>query len=140
MVFRNCLGMIMSVSILTSGMGAATAVSLLNFSISVPLVHVTHIGQATDHSRCGRHCRAHQMGAPTASLPPLEVAVRRGGAAIAFFQLVRIHGKAHRAAGLAPFKTGILKDLVQPLFFRLKLDEARTRNDEGADALLHLAA
>src|SRR5690606_1685285 len=46
----------------------------------------------------------------------------------------------YRAAGLAPFKTGILKDLVQPLFFRLKLDEARTRNDEGADALLHLAA
>src|SRR5581483_2367503 len=40
------------------------------------LLVVAHVGQgALDGGGC-RHCRAHQMGASTAALPALEVAVR----------------------------------------------------------------
>ncbi len=36
MVFRNCLGMIASVSMLIIGNGAATPVSVVNFSMPLP--------------------------------------------------------------------------------------------------------
>src|SRR5436305_2094751 len=53
------------------------------------------------------HRRRHQVGAALKSLAALEIAVRGRGAALFRRQLVGVHGEAHRAARLAPFKTGL---------------------------------
>ena len=53
------------------------------------------------------------MRAAAAALAAFEVAVRGRGAAFAWRQLVGVHGKAHRAAGIAPFEAGADEDLVE---------------------------
>ena len=55
------------------------------------------------------------MGAPALALTAFKVAVGGGRAALARLQAVGVHGQAHAAAGLAPFKAGGLEDLVQAL-------------------------
>src|SRR5439155_24763891 len=44
-----------------------------------------------------------------------EVAVAGRGAHLATLELVVVHAEAHRAAGFAPLKAGLLEDLVQAL-------------------------
>ena len=80
------------------------------------------------------------MGASTEALTALEVAVRGGGAALARLQLVRVHGQAHGAARLPPFKARLDEDLVETFRLGLGLHKARARHDHGADAMMHLAA
>src|SRR5690606_30105538 len=83
---------------------------------SFPLAHIDKMSG----DGCGRsHRRRHEMRAPAIALPAFEVAVRRRGAAFARCQLVWIHGKTHRAAGLAPVEARGLEDLVEAFGFRL---------------------
>src|SRR5690349_404618 len=63
------------------------------------------------------------------TLAALEIAVRGRGTALFRRQLVRIHGKAHRAARLAPFEARLDEDLVEAFGFRLLLHDARARHD-----------
>src|SRR3990172_1553840 len=111
----NCAGMIWSVSTLTRGSGATIPVSFLNGSMSLPLPYVHEVA---GDGRRRRHLRAHEVGAPALPLPPLEVAVGAGGAALARLQDVRVHPQAHRAAGLPPLEPGVDEDSVQPFLLR----------------------
>src|SRR4249919_4124174 len=75
------------------------------------------------------------MRAPAASLTPLEVAVRRGRAALAGSQDVGVHPEAHRAAGTTPFETRTLEHTVEPLLLGLPLHLRRPRHHHRADGL-----
>src|SRR4051794_12085237 len=91
-------------------------------------------------NRGGRgHLRRDEMGAALVALPPLEIAVRSRGAALARPELVGVHGEAHRAAGLAPIEARGLEDPVEALRLGLDLHEARAGHDHRvhgrADAL-----
>src|SRR5580658_10902670 len=74
------------------------------------------------------------MGTPPSPLTALEVAVRGRGTTLSHRQLVRIHGQAHRAPGLAPFESGRGEDLVETLRFGLVLDPVRTGHDKRSHA------
>src|SRR3982074_607964 len=65
----------------------------------------------------GGHRGRHQMGAALVALPALEIAVRGRGATLARLELVRVHGEAHGASGLAPFEARRDKDLVEAFRF-----------------------
>src|SRR5262245_10108734 len=107
---------------------------------TVGLLEFPHIRQSAGDRRGHCHGRAHQMGAPSPSLPPLEIAVRGRGAALAWLESVGVHRKAHGAAGLAPFEAGLEEDVVQTLGLRLLFDKAGARYDHRADMGRHLAS
>src|SRR5260221_7605739 len=92
-----------------------------------------------DRRRC-RHRWRNQMRAALVALAALEVAVRGRGATLLGLELVRIHAKAHRAAGLAPVEARRLENLVEAFGLGLRLYEARARHDHRAHAVMHLAA
>src|SRR5690348_326547 len=97
--------MILSVSTLIIGSGAAIPSSVVNLSIgSVPSLQIAHIGQAAGDGGGGGHGRTHQVRPAALALAALEIAVRGRGTALARRQLVGIHGEAHRAAGFAPLE------------------------------------
>src|SRR5262245_38469274 len=82
--------------------------------------------------RCrGCHLWGYQVCAPAIALPALEIAVGGGGATLARLELIGVHTQTHRAACLAPFKTGIQEDVVEPLLFGLLFHQTRTRHDHG---------
>src|SRR5436190_9368754 len=87
----------------------------------------------------GGHRRRHEVRAALEALAALEVAVRGRSAALLRLQLVRVHGKTHRAAGLTPLEAGLEEDFVEAFGFRLLLHRARARHDHrtniGADRL-----
>jgi len=115
-----------------------------------PLLAMASIGMMATATPAGR--RTARRSRPTRPWParrgacgpcspaPLEVAVRGRGAALAGLKFVRVHGEAHRAAGLAPLEAGGEEDFVEPLRLGLRLNEAGTRHDHGVDALIDLAA
>src|SRR5213082_1434441 len=74
------------------------------------------------------------MRSLTATLPTLEVAVRRRCAALPRRERVGVHPQAHRAAGVAPLRTGLGEDAVQALLLGLLLHEHRSRYDENSHA------
>ena len=75
---------------------------------------VANIDEMAGDRRRRRHRRRHEMRAARKSLPTLEIAIRGRGAALAGLKPVRIHGEAHRAAGLAPFESRRLKIMSRP--------------------------
>ena len=77
-------------------------------------------------SRCS-HGGADQMGAPASALTALKVAVAGTGTALAWLQAVGVHGQAHRATRLAPFKTRSLEYFMQAFPLRLFFDQTRAR-------------
>src|SRR5659263_514737 len=85
----------------------------------------------------GRGCdeRRHEVRAPALALAALEVAVGRRRAALPRCELVRVHAQAHRAAGVAPLRTEVEEDLVEPLGLGLQADPGRRRHDEDAHRL-----
>src|SRR5690242_4731685 len=83
---------------------------------SIPLSDVDEM--SGNRGSCS-HRRRNEMRAALIALAALEIAVRGRGAALAGRELVGIHRKTHRAARLAPFKTGLDEDLVET--FRLGL-------------------
>src|SRR6516162_7673363 len=105
--------MITSVSILLRRIGAATAETFLNgFGMSAP--HGPDVGDGAGDCGSGRACRACQMRARTRPLAADKIAVRGRDRALPRRHHLAIGGKAHRAAGFAPFKAGVGKDLVEP--------------------------
>src|SRR3546814_16350051 len=70
------------------------------------------------------------MRAGTRALAADEIAI--GGGRAAFFRrhLVRVHRQAHRTARFTPLEPRLDEDPVKPFLFGLKLDQARTRDDE----------
>src|SRR3712207_3240881 len=89
-------------------------------------------GEVADDCRRGGDRDRDQVRAATLALPPLEVAVRRRGAALPGSELVGVHPEAHRAAGAAPLRTRGGEDLVEALGLRLQPDPHRAGYDEQA--------
>src|SRR5262245_9912645 len=119
MDFRYCLGITESVSTFARSSGATRPSCRMNFSMLVaPDVH-----EMTGDRGRGRHRRADEMGSRARPLPPLEIAVGRGGDAIAGRRQVVVHAEAHRAARLAPLEAGLGEDLVEAFLLRLLLHE-----------------
>src|SRR5947207_5790208 len=131
--------MMTSVSMLPRMIGAAIAVRVLNgFGMSAP--HRPHVGDDAGNRRRGCTCRAGQMGARPRPLAADKIAVGRRDRTLAGRNRFTVGGKAHRAAGLAPFEPGIGEDLVEPFGDCIALDGLRTRHDPGTDAGGNLAA
>src|SRR5690348_9169094 len=113
MRFRNCLGMIWSVSMLARYSGATKPLCLRNGCINSSLESpVAHVDEVSGNGGGSGHHGTDQMSAPAASLAPFKVPVAGGGAALARLKNVRIHAQAHGAAGLAPLEPGIDEGLV----------------------------
>src|SRR3989344_172561 len=91
----------------------------------------TNVDKAASYCGSSSHGRADQVSTPTGPLTAFEVAVGGGGAMLATAEFVRVHRQAHGAARLAPFKTGLKENGVQPFGFGLRLDQAGTWNDHG---------
>src|SRR5690606_7278479 len=89
MDFRNCLGMIWSVSTLARSSGQTRPVCWVKafIGISSGLDQFANVDEATGHRSRSRHGRADEMGTPTGSLTAFEVAVGRRGAMLAAAQL-----------------------------------------------------
>src|SRR5271165_3405141 len=105
-----------------------------------PSTPLSHVDEAAG-DRGGRgHGRRNEMGAALEALTALEIAIRGRGAALAGREAIRVHRKAHGAAGLAPFKPRGDEDLVQSLGLGLRLDQSRPRHDHRRDARIHLLA
>src|SRR5262245_54937805 len=62
------------------------------------------VDEAAGDRRGRGHHRRHEVRPTAEALTALEVAVRRGGAALARLEAVLVHGEAHRATRLAPFE------------------------------------
>src|SRR5665213_1426840 len=76
------------------------------------------------------------MRAAFVTLPALKIAVRCGSGPLFRFQLVWVHGEAHRTARLAPFKARSFENLVEAFSFCLFLHKARAWNDHGISQTL----
>jgi hypothetical protein len=139
--------MIMSVSMLTSGMGAAMPLSWVNLSIVVLLRparvaghQLADIREPARDRRRGGHGGGGEMGPTAAALAAFEVAVGGGHATLARGKLIGVHGEAHGAAREAPFEARVDEDLREPLLLGLGAHEAGARNHHGAQAVLDLLA
>src|SRR5262249_1485764 len=97
---------------------------------SRPLSDVDEL--AGNRGGCG-HRRRDQMCAALVALPALEIAIGRGRATFAGAEPVGIHGKAHRAAWLAPVEARFQKNLVKPFGLGLTLDETGAGHDHRRD-------
>ena len=73
------------------------------------------------------------MCATTAALTAFEVAVAGGGASFARSENVGVHAETHAATGLAPVESCRGEDLVEALFFSLRFDGLRARDDHRAN-------
>src|SRR5581483_8046048 len=133
---RRSMRMMTSVSILLRMIGAATAVIVLNgFGMSAP--HGADVGDGAG-DRCGGGARgACQMCARPRSLTANEIAVGCRNRALSGGNRLAIGGETHRAAGLAPFESGLGEDLVEAFRHRVALDVFRTRHHPGLHAGRH---
>src|SRR5690606_30296617 len=119
MRFRNCLGIIWSVSTLTRSRGATRPSCRMNGSTGSLFLSAWRGGAALHghldadlpdvhempvDGRSRRHLGTDQMGAAAPSLPALEIAVGRGGAPLAGHEDVRVHAEAHAAARFPPLE------------------------------------
>src|SRR4051812_42968467 len=113
MDFRNCFGMMASVSTFSRSIGATRPVWRVKACMAGPVLflRVARRRASSDEAagvdemavqRRGRgHRRADEVRAPARALPALEVAVAGRCAALARLEAVRVHRQAHRATGLA---------------------------------------
>src|SRR3954453_18056835 len=138
--------MIWSVSTLLRRSGRPVPVCWVNFSTSVPFGpsgerrQVGRRGEGSGDGGGGRDQRRHQVRATALALPALEVAVRRGGAALSGLELVGVHAQAHRATGPAPLTTGLFEHDVETFILGLEPHAHRARYDEQPGVLGDLAA
>src|SRR5262245_51006257 len=112
---------------------ARRAFCIIHPAIPVPLLPLAHIDEVPGNRSRSSHCRRHEMRAALVTLPPLEIAVRRRGAALAREQLVWVHRKAHRTTRFAPLEAGSLEDLVEAFRLRLHFHEAGAGDDHRVD-------
>src|SRR5271163_4905650 len=138
MRFRNCLGMIWSVSTLTLSSGTTLPLCLRNGCMINPRCGyqrcryqpskfpIPDVGEVTGDG-CGcRHHRTDEVRATSATLPAFEIAIAGRSAAFSGLQDIRIHAETHRAPRFTPFETGIEKDAVQSFLFGDALDGLRS--------------
>src|SRR3712207_1032033 len=112
--------MIWSVSTSERRSGMTLPAWVVNLSMAgLRLSQIGRGGQLAGHGGGGGDLGRDQMGPPALALPALEVAVGRGGGALARVQRVRVHAQAHRAAGEAPLGARVQEDLVQALLLGL---------------------
>src|SRR5690606_33095795 len=116
--------MIWSVSTAERFSATATPVWVVNFSMSglhlLARGQVGRTGEAPHDGGGGRDQRRHQVRAAALALTALEIAVARGGAALARCELVGVHSQAHRAPREPPLRAELLEDLVEPFRFGLQ--------------------
>src|SRR6185312_11689401 len=130
---RRSTRMITSVSILPRMIGAAMAVSLLNcFGILSSTPHGSDVGDRPRNRRSSGARRARQMSPRARPLPSDEIAVRGRDRTLAGCDGLAVGREAHRAAGLAPFESGLGEDLVEPFGDRVAFDVLRARHHPGA--------
>src|SRR5579859_2151723 len=79
----------------------------------------------------GSHGGTDQVGASTLALATFKVAVTGRGAALAFGQLIAVHGDTHAASRFAPLETCLAEDGGKPLLFSHAPYLHRTRHDHG---------
>src|SRR5438067_6672911 len=135
-LFRNCLGMIWSVSTSARSRGAIRPETRLTGSMS-GLHELPHIDEVTGYRRRRGHRRAHQVGSTARSLPPPEVPVGGGGAALPGREDVRVHAEAHRAARAAPLEAGGLEHQIEPFVLRRSLYGRRSRHHQRTHLWMH---
>ncbi len=80
-----------------------------------------------------------EEGAPALALAAFKVAVAGADGVLPRFELVAVHGDAHRAAGFAPLCAGFLENPVEAFGFSLFLDILRTGHDHHAQSTGHFA-
>src|SRR5580704_6973526 len=98
-----------------------------------PLLPISDVDEMSGDRGCRGHGRRHQVRAALVTLAALEIAVRGRGTTLARRELVRVHGKAHRAAGFAPFKARLQKDLVETFGLSLRLHQPGARDNHGIE-------
>src|SRR5947207_10968950 len=130
--------MIWSVS--TSERSSTDTAPLIFVIGSMGSAPIPDVDEAALDRRGGGHLRAHEVRTAAAALTALEVAVARGGAALAGRQRVRVHAEAHRAAGAPPVEAGGAEDLVEALLLGLRLHLLRARHDHRVHGRGDLAA
>src|SRR5437660_4680578 len=75
------------------------------------------------------------MCAAAFALPPLEITVRCASASFAGGQHVVVHANTHAASGIAPFKSCLAENAVEPFLFRIGFDHTRARyNQSGLES------
>src|SRR6185369_12856363 len=131
MRFKNCFGMIWSVSTFARSSGATKPVCLVNgFKLlKLPLAHVSKV--ALDCRRGGHH-RTHEMRAAAASLASFEVTIARGRATLARLQNVGVHSQTHRTTSFAPLETRFTEDAIETFALGRAFHFLRTRHDQRA--------
>src|SRR5260221_6831106 len=135
---NRSIRMMTSVSILPRMIGAAIAVSLLkDFGMSA--LHRPHVGNGAHNRRGSSRRRARQMGPGTRSLTADKIAIGRRDRALPRRHRLAIGGKAHRAAGLAPFEAGVDENLVEALSHCVALDRLGARHNPGPHTRRDLA-
>src|SRR6267142_2075505 len=73
------------------------------------------------------------MRAPSAPLPPFEVAIASRSATLTRLQNVRIHSQTHRASRLTPLESRVEEYSIQPFLLRRPLHRLRSRHHHGSD-------
>src|SRR5215203_849114 len=63
------------------------------------------------------------------SLTAFKVAITGRSTPLSRLEPIGVHGKTHRAAGLAPLETGVLEHLMQSLALGLGLHQSRPGDD-----------
>src|ERR1700722_584368 len=105
--FRNCLGIIWSVSTLERSSGATSPVKFVNGFISVilracefilVLGPVPDVDEMPRHRRRRRHLGSDQMRPAAFALAPFKVAIRGARASFARLQNFGVHAQAHAAS------------------------------------------
>src|SRR5260370_39749974 len=116
MRFRNCLGMIWSVSTSSRSSGTASPVCVRNASMVLLILKfpIADIGKVAGHGGGGGHHGTHQMGAPTCAPAAFKVAVAGGSAALARGKNIRAHAQPHGASPFAPLKTRRAENGIEP--------------------------
>src|SRR5215212_3775479 len=132
--FSHDAGMIWSVSTSLRSNGAAVPRMTLIGSIALPQFRWR--GKCSGNRGGRRDSGRNQMGPPAGALPAFEVPVRRRGAPLASFQLVRVHPEAHRAPGGTPFEPGIFEDQVETFGLCLGAYAHGTRHHHGTHTRL----
>src|SRR5690606_36221696 len=146
MRFKNCLGIIWSVSTLTRSRGATRPSCRMNGSTgSLSLstrrdraalhghldADLPDVHEMTVHGRSRRHLGADQVGAAAPSLASLEVAVGGGGAALTGHEDVGVHAEAHAATRFPPLETRLQENIREAFLLCLPLHPLRAGDDHG---------
>src|SRR5207249_11838531 len=113
----------------------------MNLLLHVGYMEFANVDEVSgNRGGCG-HDRANEMRAAVLALATLEIAIAGAGAPLVGRQNVRVHADAHAAARVAPFETCRGENLVEALFFRLRLDAARTGDNQRLlDVFRHVLA